>query len=74
MSDYEQEIAGFWQQVFLAYTESSNSTSADQGAIWADAALVHYRSRFPEPNPPPPPKIGFGISFVVPTAKMKRGI
>ena len=35
-----------WIDVFVAYTSSSNSTSKNGGATWADFALKEFDERF----------------------------
>ena len=47
MNEYDKTIEEFWRATFLA--ANTRSIDNSQAAIWADGALAHYRSRFPEP-------------------------
>ncbi len=44
--EHELTRKNLWINVFIAYTNSSNSTSIEYGHIWADKALTEFDKRF----------------------------
>jgi hypothetical protein len=43
---YEKLRRQLWVNVYVAYVASSNSTSNDLAAKWADTAIFAYEKRF----------------------------
>lgn len=44
--DHDEYRKQLWCDVYVAYVESSNSTSSSGAANWADAALKAFDQRF----------------------------